>query len=486
MARKFLPAPPHVPADADDLEVAELPPLDGEGEEGVGPAGDEDDVGPETAEGDLDDSTGENDALHPDDLDVDPGEGRWLEEPADAEDLDIGAIDVETVEASGGDAEGDDGEPRGEDSTLGESFESAGLDSGEEGPDGPDEELRDQDLPALGDAQDDEVDDDPTGADLPMTDEPLGLGWAAHPWARVGAPVPIASAVAVACTARGAFVAGALDARQGGGSVELYRVDLEGGCQAIRAEGVTGSPRALSVEGDLVVIRTDLDEVYVAHKAAAFEPLGEREPAADAVAVGGRVWVRTRSGKLLSSGAGHGLIEPHAVGAKVIALAPDAVTGPVALLADDAGRAVGVLRADAAGHLRRETPRFEDAIAAAGTLSPGILAVAGPRLAFGTARGLVYGSDADGWRAEELDGQVVALAFVDGGEGLVAAVYVEADDTTGLVRLGGCGPARVVALLGPTRADIESDGKALGLACDDARGVVWVAGGFGLAALSTR
>jgi len=41
-----------------------------------------------------------------------------------------------------------------------------------------------------------------------------------------------------------------------------------------------------------------------------------------------------------------------------------------------------------------------------------------------------------------------------------------------------------VASIGATRADPESDGQVTALAHDEARGVVWVAGGFGIAAFS--
>jgi len=44
----------------------------------------------------------------------------------------------------------------------------------------------------------------------------------------------------------------------------------------------------------------------------------------------------------------------------------------------------------------------------------------------------------------------------------------------------------VMGLLGPAPADMESDGRALALAVDDPRGVVWVAGGFGVAIFSIR
>jgi hypothetical protein len=75
---------------------------------------------------------------------------------------------------------------------------------------------------------------------------------------------------------------------------------------------------------------------------------------------------------------------------------------------------------------------------------------------------------------------------VDDKGSLVAATYSDSDDTTALVNLGESGKASVAARLGPGRSDGELDGRALSLACDGARGVIWVAGGFGVAAFAIR
>jgi hypothetical protein len=40
--------------------------------------------------------------------------------------------------------------------------------------------------------------------------------------------------------------------------------------------------------------------------------------------------------------------------------------------------------------------------------------------------------------------------------------------------------------VGATRDDADADGRAVAMACDDPRGVVWVAGGFGVAAFAIR
>jgi uncharacterized protein RhaS with RHS repeats len=83
-------------------------------------------------------------------------------------------------------------------------------------------------------------------------------------------------------------------------------------------------------------------------------------------------------------------------------------------------------------------------------------------------------------------GRVTALAFLDDAGRLLAAMYSDADDTTALVHLDASGKASVVARLGATRSDADSDGQVLSMAHDEARGVVWLTGGFGVAAFAVR
>jgi hypothetical protein len=476
-------------ATGDDIDIADLPPLDGDDDPAaVRPAGDDEDVGSDASAADLDDATGENDAPHPDDLEVDAGEGKWLEEPADARDLDIGEVDIDTTDAATSSADGDEGGGAADEGPpVGEGLEAGGLDSGEEGPEAPDEELREQDLPDLGEAEDDEVGDDLTSAELPPSEEPLGLGWAAKPWTRVGAPTPIGPALAVARAARGAFVVGvSLEAPSTRRSVELLRVDLEGGCQVVGVRGVTSPLTGLAANGELLVVRTDSREVFASRDGGDFELVSGRVQIAEMVVASDGVWLRSDVGKLFSVAPERGLLVEQSTGAMIVSLAVDGAGQVVALLVDPAGRALGVVRSLPDGSLQREELDFGEAAAAYGNPLPGVVAGHGARLGYATRQGLVSGSAAEGWVAQALGGQVVALSFVDGGQALVAVVYSDADDTTGVVRVEPGSPPRVMALLGPTPADIESDGRAFGLASDDTRGVVWVVGGFGVAAFSTR
>jgi hypothetical protein len=81
---------------------------------------------------------------------------------------------------------------------------------------------------------------------------------------------------------------------------------------------------------------------------------------------------------------------------------------------------------------------------------------------------------------------VLAISFLNADGALLAATYSEVDDTTGLVRVRpGVAPC-VVGLVGAVRAEADSDGRVEAIACDEPRGVVWVAGGFGLVAFAIR
>ena len=75
---------------------------------------------------------------------------------------------------------------------------------------------------------------------------------------------------------------------------------------------------------------------------------------------------------------------------------------------------------------------------------------------------------------------MTAVTFVDDAGTLVASTYSDADDSSALVQLDPAGKATVVARTGPSPTDAESDGRVASLAYDDARGVVWLAGGFGV------
>lgn len=174
--------------DADDLD---LPPLDGEGDEDDGLRGqrgvEEEELDEPGDDGDaLDDSTAEGDPIE--EIAVDGAEGGWL---AGADD--VGAIDVGTFDLGLSD-EGrilEDDEPDGRplDDLIAATEDDVVADGGEEGPLAEDEELREEDLPALDADEDGDVDEDGLydHAALGVEADDAGgdLRWDDRAWARV-------------------------------------------------------------------------------------------------------------------------------------------------------------------------------------------------------------------------------------------------------------------------------------------------------------
>jgi len=174
----------------DDLD--ELPPLDGDVRDAPEPDLDPGELLGDDGDASLDDTTGEGDPVDAEELDVDERDQGWLEEPADAPDLDLG--DVAVIDFGGEAPAAEDADEPGvgdEDFGFGNAPERGGLDGGDEGPVGADEELREADLPQLDADEEGDLDDAALVDAGFAADEPVGLPWAAEPWSRVGAPVAL-------------------------------------------------------------------------------------------------------------------------------------------------------------------------------------------------------------------------------------------------------------------------------------------------------
>jgi hypothetical protein len=478
----------------DDDSLDELPPMDGDAGDEAEPAAGAADLDPDDAAGGgLDDSTGENDPYDPAELDLDENDSGWLAEPADNPELDLG--DVAIVDLANEPPAAEDAEEpgvKGEDFGLGGGPEHGGLDAGDEGPVDDDEELREEDLPDLDADAEGDVDDavlvDPGFA----ADEPAGLPWAAEPWPRVGAPVAIAAATAVACAPRGALAAGRADADE----ASLVRVDLEGTTQAVTPDGLDATDvRALAVRGERVAAIMDDGRVLVSDDGAAtFDELtweGEDVAGAELAWAGDELWVRSRVGGLWvwrDGAEAAERVEPGGKPGVVVALAGDGGASIAALVADDAGRVARVARM---GPAAAQAPVREPAEPPDPHGLPAILAARGAHAAYLARRGVVRSLGGGPWTRHVWDGRVTALAFVDAAGTLVAATYSDTDDTTALVLLDpAASAARVVARIGAARADASSDdggaGRVVALAYDDTRAVIWVAGRFGVAAYAVR
>jgi hypothetical protein len=257
-------------------------------------------------------------------------------------------------------------------------------------------------------------------------------------------------------------------------------VDLEGGSQTLSAKGLELSGvRGLAVEAELVVALLEDGRALLSRDGGArFAPITEGLAAVEAVISPSRqIWIRTRAGGLLAFQEASAGVDRCALPGSVAAIGVDGAQGVFALVLDDAGRPTSLLHAPGAA---RPLEGPESCV-------PAIFAVRGENVAYAARRGGVARRRGEGpcmpfaW-----EGKVTALAFVDDGGTLVAATYSDADDTTALVRLDAAGTASVVARIGPARADADGDGRVSSLAFDEARGVVWVAGGFGVAAFAIR
>lgn len=169
----------------DDLD---LPPLDDEGDGEADASLAEGELSLDEEPGDpLDDATGELDP--PEELAVDGGEAGWLLDAEDAAGLDVGPFDL----SLGGEIASLDEDDRDDGDA---SFDLVGVeetaldDLGEEGPLGSDEELREEDLPALDADEEGDVDD--AGLyDRSMLVASAELRWEDRAWARAALPGPV-------------------------------------------------------------------------------------------------------------------------------------------------------------------------------------------------------------------------------------------------------------------------------------------------------
>ncbi len=179
------------PPEADELD---LPPLDGkvggvdadEENEGISHPDDEEldpDAMEDTPSDAFDDATAEGDPIEG--IAVEGAEGGWLVDSDDAKTLDVGAFDVSLSDEIKLLDEDEPAVRHGVDEELGTNEDDVHTDGGEEGPLADDEELREEDLPALDADEDGDVDDASLydGASIGIDEE---LRWDDRAWARVG------------------------------------------------------------------------------------------------------------------------------------------------------------------------------------------------------------------------------------------------------------------------------------------------------------
>ena len=503
-------SPPRRTPDDDSLD--ELPPLDGEDDDREAPADDldEDEVN-EAGTGDpYDDKTGEDDALAElTELEVGSAEGGWLTDAADADTLDVGAVDLigaddasspELAPARGRGADGkpasllDDNDEPGvgdEDFGLGDDASAAGVDAGEEGPEADDEALREEDLPGLDADEDGEGDDtsffDPLQAEREGASEPIlppgqtghvsaRPPWADAPWGRAAAVGSALGTVhALACATRGVLAAGRA----------IMLVDMEGACQTLAAKGLFGGEvTGLCFDGATILASTEDGGVFVSHDGGATfaavnawrEQVSAHEAASGlGIALGaGELWGRTAQGKLLSSMDFGATWESADIDGFVLALG-----------IDDRGSLVALVGGLGFAEIVRGTRGALEVTRVPGPLPevrPGVeaqIAARGAAVSFAVRGGsAVRTLDGHAWSVVEGTAGAEAVEFIDAAGTLLVALGEGDDDGIALVRAGEEGTARVVA-----KADKERVEGVVVLAWDEAHGVAWLGGAFGLVAV---
>lgn len=273
------------PPEGDELDP--LPPLDGgEGEdEATAPEElDDDEVAPGDEGADpFDDRTGEDEPAPELEAGEAGGEGErsWLSDAEPAEPREGALPDFDLVDlpdASAPTVLTDVDEPGvgEEDFGLDDGEGDQGLDAGDEGPTGPDEEIREEDLPAL-DADDEDDLDGSTLFELPLDEDPeTPLPWDGASWQPAGTPFDVGPTAALACGARDVL---AFVESDGGDGHTLVRLDLEGGTTRLPARGAPARADSLVVVGDDLWIEDAGRRFVSSDGGVTFTPASGRERA---------------------------------------------------------------------------------------------------------------------------------------------------------------------------------------------------------------
>jgi hypothetical protein len=503
----------------DDDSLEDLPPLDGEGDEADSdsPAPDLDDDELLEADADpFDDSTGEGDPVP--ELEGAAGgaeaEAGWLEDADDAETLDVGAADILGVEEENGAGKSllADNDALGvgdEDFDLGDDRPHAAQDAGEEGPEADDEALREEDLPSL-DADDAGEGDDESFFDELSVEEPdhaaekgpakAGEG---RPWDAVGAWPRVGAVHCLACATKGI-----LAAQRG-----IVGVDLEGAVTALAGHGLGGGDvTGLCFDGEILVAATERGGVLVSRDGGASfvqangwrERVSAHEAASGIdIALGaGELWGRTTQGKLLYSSDQGASWETADLDGFVLAIAVDDKGSLVALASALGGTEILRGRGRGAGDTPNlpaslEATRLPHAAPEVRPFASARITARGPSVAFAVRGGSVHRSlDGHAWHTIGKTTGTADVAFIDGTGTVVAAVVARApwgtpadpplspqESTVLVVQAGADSPgAHVVASVeADASASAEVDGT-IALEWDEAHGVVWLGGAFGLSA----
>jgi hypothetical protein len=280
---------------------------------------------------------------------------------------------------------------------------------------------------------------------------------------------------AVACSRRGVVAAGR----------QIARCDLEGACEVIEADGLDGVIRHMAVNKDAIAVVTEKGALQISRDGGAHflfaAPFGDGDLAEsrDVIFDEGRLLVLARAGVVYASDDLGDHWTP--VAERIEAIAPG-----VMLATNGEGHAIAVLRGRERIALP-ESPRLKPVA---------LLAARGKAIACG-GRGapMLVSVDGVSFTSYPSLASASAAAFLDDEGTLAVALYGATEDTSWLACVDKGGRVETVAELGRGRADADPeddqdgtaellhDGCAVGLTQDDAHGVIWVVGGFGLLAL---
>ena len=465
------------PHEEPEEELGELPPLDGEGDDAEPPVEELDDLAPEE-QNLLDDATGEADPV--DEVDVPAALEGGLDDADGAEDLDVGGDDLDDLGNVGLLDDADEPGVGDEDFGLDPAGAALAGDAGEEGPEGADDELREEDLPRLDADDDGELEDDAFSEVWPGVTEDERPPWDDRAWERVAAA---AIGAGVGMVRSVVPLDGAEQAAVVGGA-SVLRVDAQGatplaaalGEPAIHGATIAGVAR---LSDGAVVAATGAGEVWLvdglaARELSALRPLAAG-PVVEVAAHGTRIWARTADGALLGS-ADRGEHWEIFVADGVLAVT---VTPAGELVAVTGLRARPiVLRGTALAAWGPPLPAFPEGVRPIARARAGVVVV-------GALGAGAFRSDGGAWTRLEGTSGVTALTLLDDGGTTLVALHAPAEDRSWIARAGADGVARIVVELGG-EADEGDDPRVTDLAWSDASRTAWAVGPFGVALLRPR
>jgi len=489
---------PRAGEEEDFLE--DLPPIDGALGEEESPAGDEaggaDELSGLDDDGGLDDATLGGDPTA--ELVVEGAEAGWLVDSNEDDALEVGSAATTFAEGERLLDDLEEGEAE-EDYDLAGADSAAGLDRGEEGPEGEGDDLSESELPRL-DA-DDEGDADALVLDAVELGDEVQHPWDDRAWRRVGVPLGVAPMCAVAL--------GLADGVALAGGRVLASMEPGGRCALLGADGLAGAlVKALAVvPGGLMAVATDAGILVSTDGGATFSPRGGWRaivPAGDARRVlalgcsGGALAALTPAGRVIRARDAHDAEatawDEPLPGKRFVGLTQDA--GRVAALVSGPVGAVALARLDAGPP---EVTPLPSMVPPLRVDVGGPLAVRGANVAFAVESVAVFRSIAGGpWERVPGTGDATAMTFIDDAGTLLVALRDPSEERAFVIRAPRDDAPRIVAEVGEEErdattaaaADAPADHEAgargaahvAALVWDDAARVVWGAGAFGIAA----